>query len=65
MNHHAAYEYDPIRHPDREKQAHEDQPGSLRLWLRLLSGSLLIEGEIRQRVRTHFNVTLSRFNPSA
>ena len=62
MNHHAAYEHDAIRHSDREMRAHENHHESLRLWLRLLSCSLLIEGEIRQRLRAHFDVTLSRFD---
>lgn len=49
-------------HTDQEMRSHEDQHASLRLWLRLLSCSLLIEGVIRQRLREHFDVTLSRFD---
>ncbi len=48
--------------PDREMPAHEAHHASLRLWLRLLSCSLLIEGTIRQRLRQQFEVTLSRFD---
>lgn len=54
---------DNLAHPpDREMPAHEDHHASLRLWLRLLSCSLLIEGAIRQRLRQQFDVTLSRFD---
>lgn len=49
-------------HPDREMRARADQHESLRLWLRLLSCALLIEGVIRQQLREHFDVTLSRFD---
>ena len=38
---------------------HEDE---LRLWLRLLTCTTLIENEIRQRLRTEFDVTLPRFD---
>jgi DNA-binding MarR family transcriptional regulator len=39
--------------------AHRDQ---LRLWLRLLSCSTMIEGEIRRRLRDRFGATLPRFD---
>jgi DNA-binding MarR family transcriptional regulator len=42
--------------------AHRDQ---LRLWLRLLSCSTLIEGEIRRRLRERFGATLPRFDVMA
>ncbi len=35
---------------------------SLRLWLRILSCTMLIEGTIRNRLREHFNTTLPRFD---
>jgi DNA-binding MarR family transcriptional regulator len=38
---------------------HQDE---LRLWLRLLTCSTLIEGEIRRRLRDRFDVTLPRFD---
>lgn len=38
---------------------HRDE---LRLWLRLLTCSTLIEGEIRRRLRDRFDVTLPRFD---
>jgi DNA-binding MarR family transcriptional regulator len=34
----------------------------LRVWLRLLTCTNLIEGEIRSRLREHFNTTLPRFD---
>ena len=42
-------------HPD----SHRDD---LRLWLRLLTCTNLIEGEIRRRLRERFDVTLPRFD---
>ena len=42
-------------HPD----SHRDE---LRLWLRLLTCTNLIEGEIRRRLRERFDVTLPRFD---
>jgi DNA-binding MarR family transcriptional regulator len=38
---------------------HRDE---LRLWLRLLTCSTMIEGEIRRRLRDRFDVTLPRFD---
>ena len=34
----------------------------LRLWLRLLTCTTLIEGEVRRRLRQEFDVTLPRFD---
>ena len=39
-----------------------DHEAGLRLWLRLLTCTTLIEGEIRRRLRAHFGVTLPRFD---
>ena len=39
--------------------AHKDE---LRLWLRLLTCTTLIEGEVRRRLRERFDVTLPRFD---
>lgn len=36
--------------------------GELRLWLRMLTCTTLIEGEIRSRLRGQFDVTLPRFD---
>ena len=39
-----------------------DHESELRLWLRLLTCTTLIEGEIRRRLRDSFDVTLPRFD---
>src|SRR3569833_1943946 len=40
----------------------EDHGNELRLWLRLLTCTTLIEGEVRSRSRERFDVTLPRFD---
>jgi DNA-binding MarR family transcriptional regulator len=40
----------------------DDHKTELRLWLRLLTCTSLIEGEVRRRLREHFAVTLPRFD---
>lgn len=53
---------------DVEALVRDEPAGSkmeLRLWLRLLSCSNLISGEIRRRLRTEFDVTLPRFDVMA
>jgi len=40
----------------------EDHGNELRLWLRLLTCTTLIEGEVRSRLRERFGVTLPRFD---
>lgn len=47
---------------DREAAATSDRKLQLRLWLRLLTCSQLIEGEIRSRLRSEFKTTLARFD---
>ena len=50
---------------DAETKAHEapdHHREELRLWLRLLTCTALIEGEIRRRLRDRFDVTLPRFD---
>ena len=50
---------------DAETKAAErpgDHKAELRLWLRLLTCTNLIEGEIRRRLRDSFDVTLPRFD---
>jgi DNA-binding MarR family transcriptional regulator len=42
--------------------APEDHKAELRLWLRLLSCTNRISTEVRRRLRTHFDVTLPRFD---
>jgi len=39
-----------------------DHEAELRLWLRLLTCTTLIEGEVRRRLRDDFDVTLPRFD---
>jgi DNA-binding MarR family transcriptional regulator len=40
----------------------EDHGNEIRLWLRLLTCTTLIEGEVRSRLRERFDVTLPRFD---
>ena len=50
---------------DAETKAAErphDHHDELRLWLRLLTCTTLIEGEVRRRLRNDFDVTLPRFD---
>src|SRR5256885_7214270 len=39
-----------------------DHEAELRLWLRLLTCTTLIEGEVRRRLRDEFDMTLPRFD---
>ena len=43
-------------------EAPEDHRRELRLWLRLLTCTTLVEGEIRRRLRAQFGMTLPRFD---
>jgi DNA-binding MarR family transcriptional regulator len=47
---------------DGETRVRDDHHESLRLWLRLLSCSTLIENHIRQRLQADFATTLPRFD---
>lgn len=47
---------------DHEFRAHAGHHASLRLWLRLLSCTTLVEDAIRQNLREQFGITLSRFD---
>jgi DNA-binding MarR family transcriptional regulator len=47
---------------DHETRLHEDDHHSLKLWLRLLTCSSLIETELRGALRETFNTTLPRFD---
>ncbi len=40
----------------------QDHKTELRLWLRLLTCTTLIESEVRRRLREHFDITLPRFD---
>ena len=56
----ARKEENPV--PDIESRLTEDNHQSLKLWLRMLSCTTLIETEIRSRLRTEFGITLPRFD---
>ncbi len=47
------------------KAAGAGQKAELRLWLRLLTCTTLIEAEVRRRLRRRFNETLQRFDQMA
>lgn len=51
--------------PDLESRTQPEDHQDLRLWLRLLSSSNLIENEIRSRLRTEYGTTLPRFDMMA
>jgi DNA-binding MarR family transcriptional regulator len=56
---------DRIMNLDSETKAVElpnEHADELRLWLRLLTCTTLIEGEVRSRLRERFDVTLPRFD---
>ena len=48
--------------PDPETRAGDDHHESLRLWLRLLTCTLLIERRVRAGLRERFSITLPRFD---
>jgi DNA-binding MarR family transcriptional regulator len=47
---------------DTETRATSEHAPDLRLWLRMLACTNLIEGEVRSRLRTEFDITLPRFD---
>ena len=47
---------------DFESRLTNDHHQSLKLWLRMLSCTTMIEAEIRSRLRTEFGITLPRFD---
>ena len=51
-----------IEPPDAETRVSDDHHESLRLWLRLLTCTLMIEREVRARLRERFGVSLPRFD---
>jgi DNA-binding MarR family transcriptional regulator len=51
-----------MEHIDHESRAHEDHHDALRLWLRLLSCTLLVENSVRGELRREFATTLPRFD---
>ncbi len=48
--------------PDAESRLHDAHHVSLRLWLRLLTCTLMIERPVRSRLRERFATTLPRFD---
>ncbi|AJC20093.1 MarR family winged helix-turn-helix transcriptional regulator [Pandoraea pulmonicola] len=47
---------------DLETRAHDREHDALRLWLRLLTCTTMIETDIRSRLRQEFDCTLPRFD---
>jgi DNA-binding MarR family transcriptional regulator len=47
---------------DIEARAHSEHPEALRLWLRLLTCTQLVEKQVRSRLRERFGTTLPRFD---
>jgi DNA-binding MarR family transcriptional regulator len=47
---------------DIEARAHSEHPDELRLWLRLLTCTQLIEKQVRNELRSQFATTLPRFD---
>lgn len=47
---------------DMEARGHSEHPEALRLWLRLLTCTQLIEKEVRTQLRMQFDTTLPRFD---
>jgi DNA-binding MarR family transcriptional regulator len=47
---------------DMEARAHSEHPEALRLWLRLLTCTQLVEKRVRSGLRTRFSTTLPRFD---
>ena len=47
---------------DIEARAHSEHPEALRLWLRLLTCTQLVEKQVRTQLRERFDTTLPRFD---
>jgi DNA-binding MarR family transcriptional regulator len=47
---------------DMEARAHSEHPDALRLWLRLLTCTQLVEKQVRSQLRKRFDTTLPRFD---
>jgi DNA-binding MarR family transcriptional regulator len=47
---------------DMEARAHSEHPEALRLWLRLLTCTQLVEKQVRTQLRGRFDTTLPRFD---
>ena len=57
-----ALQHDEAWARDHESRVHDAHHETLRLWLRLLTCTSLIERGIRSRLRTRFQMTLPRFD---
>ena len=59
----AEFSSDDLDHAsDLETRLTDDHHDSLRLWLRMLSCTVMVESEIRSRLRNEFGITLPRFD---
>jgi DNA-binding MarR family transcriptional regulator len=47
---------------DLEARGHAEHPEALRLWLRMLTCTQLVEKQVRSGLRTQFDTTLPRFD---
>ncbi|HSV54757.1 MAG TPA: MarR family transcriptional regulator [Burkholderiaceae bacterium] len=47
---------------DMEARAHSEHPEALRLWLRMLTCTQLVEKQVRSGLRARFDTTLPRFD---
>ena len=47
---------------DMEARVHSEHPEALRLWLRLLTCTQIVEKQVRGRLRERFETTLPRFD---
>ena len=47
---------------DIEARAHSEHPEALRLWLRLLTCTQIVEKQVRSQLREQFDTTLPRFD---
>lgn len=47
---------------DMEARAHSEHPDALRLWLRLLTCTQIVEKQVRGELRAQFDTTLPRFD---
>lgn len=58
----AKTQFKKISNRDLETRVRDEDHNALRLWLKLLSTSQLIENNIRDLLRTNFDITLPRFD---
>ena len=47
---------------DMEARAHSEHADALRLWLRMLTCTQIVEKQVRNRLRERFGITLPRFD---